>query len=415
MLSPRLAQHRELDDTTWRELMLHLATFIQPALLAFAIISPTTAPTGAGVRTPSPAAQPAAKIETAGGTKTQTRDTTAKRETRSASRTSATAARSAVSAVATASNYVGIIPGAGGCPPFTDNVFIHMDDEDNQNADHHSGWIGATVQNTNTTFSFCRVPGTNFKRTTVTYAVLKLDASCPSGSTTVTRHFDNEDNFNANSWYVTPNYTQLGIAPNISNSNTDLYFCMFPSMAVNNPFPSFNIEYGVFAASNLPGALATGSIYTDDEDHLNANSYGGGYNYQAAEFILGSNNTTINIAKVRDAPPCNYSFKINGSSALNVNIASPAAPIKIDASATTCTNLYFVSIQLADAQWNVYNYEAMKWLDYQDIITYGPMNNFDIKHFAQDRWFSFQQGQYYKVKVAVSPGWHEVSHLIKIN
>jgi hypothetical protein len=395
--------------------MLQFATFIQPALLAFAIISPTAAPSAADVSTSPPAArQPAGKIETAGGRKTETRDATAKNETRSAPQTPSTGARSAASAVSTVSNYVGIIPGADGCPPFTDNVFIHMDDEDNQNADNHSGWIGATVQNTNTTFKFCRVPGTNFQRTTETYAVLQLDTNCPSGSTTVTRHFDNEDNFNGNNWYVMPNVTQLGIAPNISSSNTDLYFCMFPKALIPKPFPDFNVEYGVFAPSNLPGALATGTMYTDDEDHSNGNSYGGGYGNEAAKFIYGSNNTTINIAKVRGSPPCNYSFKINGSSALNVNIASPAAPIKIDASATTCTNLYFVSIQLADAQWNVYNYEAMKWLDYQDITTYGPMNNFDIKHFAQDRWFSFHSGQYYKVKVAVSPGWHEVSHLIKI-
>lgn len=106
--------------------------------------------------------------------------------------------------------------------------------------------------------------------------------------------------------------------------------------------------------------------------------------------------------------------KINGQAAQKVDILKPDYPIIMDGSASTCASPYFVSVQLSDASWNRYGPEAMRWLNFFDFLRYGSINHFDVKRFAQDQWFIFSPGQYYRVKLAVGPGWQETSTLIYI-
>ena len=89
-------------------------------------------------------------------------------------------------------------------------------------------------------------------------------------------------------------------------------------------------------------------------------------------------------------------------------------PIVINGSLSSCASGYFVSIQLSDASWNRYGFEANRWLTSQDFATYGPINSFNVKKFAEDQWFSFVPGQYYSVKLAVGSPWSESSKLIQI-
>lgn len=160
---------------------------------------------------------------------------------------------------------VGIIPASsGGCPIGSELVTLSTDDEDDKNISQVSGWTGAISRySTGTTMSFCRVDGTVFQQhTSRDYAVLKLGSSCPAGSMTFIRTFDNEHN-NNNNW------TSGNITPNQSLTNTTkLYFCFFPSGGAMSTFPNFQTAYGVFAAP-WTGWLDTGGVFTDDEEGTN--------------------------------------------------------------------------------------------------------------------------------------------------
>lgn len=76
---------------------------------------------------------------------------------------------------------------------------------------------------------------------------------------------------------------------------------------------------------------------------------------------------------------------------------------------------FFVSIQLSDVWWNRYNHEAMSWFRRDGSnSSYGGLTNFNLKKFAQDRWFIFVPGQYYRVKLAFGNPWRETTRLVKI-
>ncbi|HEX6292208.1 MAG TPA: hypothetical protein VFZ66_23670 [Herpetosiphonaceae bacterium] len=197
------------------------------------------------------------------------------------------------------SNQVGVIPSTGSCPT-GQLVTIHMDDEDNNNANGRGGWIGATTSTNNTTFRFCRVPGSLFRALSTTnqpqrhYAVLKLGSVCPAGSVEFGRYFDNEDNNNQN-WSSGP------ITPNVSTNNTTLRFCLFRAASTTmSAFPNLGFSYGVFAPASFSQALATGYVYTDDEDWWNANGYmaGSGWISDAQQIVSGGSNTLIRLARV---------------------------------------------------------------------------------------------------------------------
>ncbi len=191
---------------------------------------------------------------------------------------------------------VGVIPQTQSCPANSELLTIHMDNEDNANANKHSGWIGAISQGKNTTLRFCKVRA-NFKplNNYDNYAVLKLSNNCPANSREFSRIFDDEDRKNAN-------YSKGDINPNISNSNTILYFCLFEGRGngynTMSSFPDIGINYGVFAPSYFDKAIETGYLYTDDEDNRNANS---SYNTDSITetIVNGTRDTTMNIVRVK--------------------------------------------------------------------------------------------------------------------
>jgi hypothetical protein len=187
-----------------------------------------------------------------------------------------------------------ILDGGATCPTMTGRsgprtVSLYMDDEDDGNKSGASGWIGQTVSSDNTTWKFCTVAGSKFKRLKVTtasstapknYAVARMGASCPAGAVSMYRYFDNEDSKNNNSsvGHVPPHRSR--------NSYTQLELCMFKettgtTASSTAPFPSLGVSYGLFAPANMPGALSTGYVRSDDEDSDGNNSLGGTY--------LGSN------------------------------------------------------------------------------------------------------------------------------
>jgi hypothetical protein len=202
---------------------------------------------------------------------------------------------------------VGVIPGANGCPANSELITIYMDDEDDHNANGDDGWIGATVQGGNTGFKFCRVDGTTLPIISgAAYAVIQLDTTCPKSAAAVfSRKFSNEKHKNRNSWSgsIDPNYT------NKTQANSQLVFCLMSDVFNTNgitKFPNLGVEYGVFAASDFPEALASGYIHIDDEDEKNENSYGGSYDqfYSLTSRIISGNlNTDIRFVKVNSGAP----------------------------------------------------------------------------------------------------------------
>ncbi|QSQ19145.1 hypothetical protein JY651_27775 [Pyxidicoccus parkwayensis] len=203
-------------------------------------------------------------------------------------------------------SYVGVIPNAAGCPNPADLLTFNMDDEDKKNANSRGGWIGGITSNNNTTWRFCRVDASKFKPLSKDslrqnhYAVLMLGGSCPTGSLRFSRYFDNEDKNNAN--WASANFVW---APNSSDRNTNLVFCVFrgagASGATMSDMPNLGFSYGVLAASDFSKRLATGWVHTDDEDSNNQNSYGDphGQYGDVSRFITVGSNTTVNLVKVR--------------------------------------------------------------------------------------------------------------------
>ncbi|WP_437972639.1 hypothetical protein WMF11_25995 [Sorangium sp. So ce295] len=200
---------------------------------------------------------------------------------------------------------VGIIPDTPDCPHESELIHIYMDDEDKNNKNHTWGYTGAIVNDKNTRFSFCRLDGRQLKPLTSTpdprryYAVLQLGPYCPTGSTSFSRHFDNEDDDNKNSSSAS---FGSSIFPNVSNRNTTLYFCLFThgsdTMA---SFPDIGIGYGVLAASDFLGDLGKGAIDIDDEDKDNKNKYDvpDSIRDDAQRIVSSGRNTTMSFAKVR--------------------------------------------------------------------------------------------------------------------
>ena len=209
-------------------------------------------------------------------------------------------------------NDVGVIPDAGvSCPSGSERITIYMDDEDHKNNDSISGWTGAITQpgGNNTQFVFCRADGQKFKRTAGNYAVLKLAAECPPGSISFERDFDNEckNNQNRHTGDISPN-KQTSDRCIWNDSYTFLKFCFFPRTATSygwiEQLPDLGIRYGVFAASNFPGGLATGIFHTDDEDdtRIIGDTYDQSYyklGTAASAIISGTDNTDIRVVKVR--------------------------------------------------------------------------------------------------------------------
>jgi hypothetical protein len=233
---------------------------------------------------------------------------------------------------------VGVIPDTyGQCPIGSEYISIGFDDEDNNNASSVTGWTGAIVKSAiGTTFGFCRVDGNQFHSLpTRDYAVLQLGATCPAGSVSIFRVFDNEHNNNVN-------WSSGNISPNIMGPPAQIYFCFFRSgvTPTMTSFPSLYVPYGVFAAPPSLMGLSTGVVHTDDED-INNNDYtyttAAGVNLFANIIygtengtIYGPKNTNLLTTKVRNATPCTnpcpYHFKSMGAyDGANCHVGTPPA------------------------------------------------------------------------------------------
>jgi hypothetical protein len=208
-------------------------------------------------------------------------------------------------------NDVGVIQPDGMNCGSNEHVMLQLESEKDGNWNSHSGWIGAIEQpNHWTKWHFCRVDGRNFGRVSSNnsahnYAVLKLGTTCPAGSVEFERYFDAEDRpSGCNPWPlscgVIPPYTEGNIAPNYySNNNLHMKFCMFrasPTQGTFMPLALLGMPYGVFGTPELPGALASGEVHTDDEDDNNTNNLYG--DWAGADFLEADRATTLHVTKV---------------------------------------------------------------------------------------------------------------------
>jgi hypothetical protein len=198
----------------------------------------------------------------------------------------------------------------GNCADPEENITVHMTDEAPVNNSYVSGWVGSA--SVGTILRFCRLYGGGFAHlgasTTDTrnrYSVLRLGATCPNGSFAWSRRFDNQDTNNTN-WAVG------WLGPNTVNSDTTLQLCFFGGGATTmSSFPVIRkaagggsspaIHYGVLGPSNLYGALAAGTVYTDDEDSNNINQITCGTECSRIQFssMMATNNTYLYMTKVR--------------------------------------------------------------------------------------------------------------------
>lgn len=201
---------------------------------------------------------------------------------------------------------VGIIPVAPWlCPPGSEYIELHTDDEDDACDSYTAGFTGAIRrEGSGTTFAFCRVDGTRFSGvTTGSYAVLSLDETCPTGSTRYSWFMDNENDNNDN--WATGNH-----APNVSSDNTTLVFCEFAPGSSGTPstgpsFPDLGVPYGVFTEL-IVGGLPAGHVHTDDEDSPSFDPASGWtpFSWIISSYIETSEghrrlNTEIDVAQVR--------------------------------------------------------------------------------------------------------------------
>ena len=207
---------------------------------------------------------------------------------------------------------VGVIPDAAGSCPDATEVKIATDNEDSDNNNQRSGWIGAIASGRNTTFEFCKVDGTLLDNLgapstgSANYAVLKLGQSCPNGSTEFVRYQDDQDEPPLNvSWMA----GETG--PNRQNfdggTGTELHWCLFVQSATAqmHRFPDLGFDYGVVAAANFSQARATGYVRTDDEDDDNQNRLAAGGAKAVIDTMMetGANTKTwLALVEVNDPP-----------------------------------------------------------------------------------------------------------------
>lgn len=159
-----------------------------------------------------------------------------------------------------------VIKGRQGCGGLPERS-IHIDNEDTNNANSRSGWLGGITSDRNTTFRFCVVNSYDFEPAPEPYMLLSLTGYCPGG-TKVQRYIDCENSdprCNSN------------IPGVIYNSNKDVVmtFCLF-SGGSTWYFPYYGLEYGVFAPPTFSGAIQVGRVYMDDQQ---ASVFGENRNY----------------------------------------------------------------------------------------------------------------------------------------
>jgi hypothetical protein len=212
---------------------------------------------------------------------------------------------------------VGVIPDINLiCPVLpgravSDDIVFFMDNEDDAGSVNSSasGWIGFQSVSSagNSTLRFCRAPGRAFGAIDTAssgqhYAVARMGTTCPAGSSSFFRTWDNEDTNN-------DNFTRGHLPPHVQRksdggSYTTIEYCIFRgnTQGTSAPWPSVSglARYGVLGPSNLFGALATGEMFTDDENTSNSNALGGSTSGTNVFLTATSGgNTTLRFARVR--------------------------------------------------------------------------------------------------------------------
>jgi hypothetical protein len=196
-----------------------------------------------------------------------------------------------------------VMGGSNGCGALPE-YDVFLDNEDNKNANSHSGWIGATVSNKNTLFRLCGVDGQQFSQAAsagANFAVVSLAPGCPDGFTRFDRFHDNEDNRPASS-DTAPNGSATFTTSKMKDTN--FAFCVATNTTPgvpNSVFPDLGFPYGVFAGRTVSlsrWATDRGSVHLDDEDGNNKNAPVNPPSY-TYEFLEPGKNTTYYIARVK--------------------------------------------------------------------------------------------------------------------
>lgn len=203
-----------------------------------------------------------------------------------------------------ATTLVGVIRGSGSCGADMQEYSVYFDNEDHNNANGRSGWIGATQSDSNTLLRLCGTNGKQFETAALQgarFALVLLGDACPAGFTRLDRFHDNEDH-NTQSWDTAPEGSPTDTVG--SAKNTNMAFCVTTGSSTgvaNSAFPNLGVPYGVFGG-RLPSlsswALDRGSIHMDDEDNNNQNSPDSPPAF-ALEFLEPGNNTTYYMARVK--------------------------------------------------------------------------------------------------------------------
>ncbi|WP_224365640.1 hypothetical protein [Hyalangium versicolor] len=197
---------------------------------------------------------------------------------------------------------VGVIPHATSCPSGFDLLQFYHDDEDRNNANSHSGWLGGISQGSNTLFRFCKVPSYFFhslvpQGAQYNYSVLHLGLFCPGGTARVSwRQFDDEDRNNQNSYSGSNPFPNV----NVLGRNWLMAFCVLdggPNSFQMSGFNNLGFNYGVFAPTNMPSPynLQAGSLYMDNEDTVNLNFWING----PGPGMSGTTNTSMGLVRVK--------------------------------------------------------------------------------------------------------------------
>lgn len=173
----------------------------------------------------------------------------------------------------TGEGLVGVLKNSS-CGSYKELV-IFMDCEDHKEHSWTQGWVGDSYvdSNKNMFVKICVIPTAThiFQRGLNEFAVLHLGGQIPSGISTITRLYDNENDNNENKKYTTYGGKPVSdqwIGQCHFAADTKLAFLHYKSNGTYDKFPSLGISYGVFGQFGD----AQGNIYTDDEDSGNHNS-----------------------------------------------------------------------------------------------------------------------------------------------
>ncbi len=108
-------------------------------------------------------------------------------------------------------------------------------------------------------------------------------------------------------------------------------------------------------------------------------------------------------------------FTLNGATESPVPLPVNSAFTLNFSNTLSCTGDYFISVLPSDASWNSLGPENGRWLSESGINPFGGKNAFDLKAFNDSfNTFDFEDGKYYRIKVAVSEPWTEYVMLLLV-